>query len=36
VTYQFTADLAARSMVQYNHSRNDTRFVLQIYYYKGL
>jgi hypothetical protein len=36
VTYQVTADLAARSMVQYDHMRDDTRFVLQLYYYKGL
>jgi hypothetical protein len=36
LTYQITADLAARSMIQYDHMRDDTRFVLQLYYYKGL
>jgi len=36
VTYQVTADLAARSLVQYDQARKDTRFVLQVYYYKGL
>jgi len=36
VTYQITAELSARSMVQYDHDGTETRFVLQIYYYKGL
>lgn len=36
VSYQVTADLAARSMIQYDQGRKDTRFVLQLYYYKGL
>jgi hypothetical protein len=36
VTYQVTADLAARSLVQYDQARKDTRFVLQLYFYKGL
>jgi hypothetical protein len=35
-TYQLTADLAARSLIQYDRARRDARFVLQIYYYKGL
>ena len=36
VTYQVTADLSLRSMVQYDHGQKDARFVLQVYYYKGL
>jgi hypothetical protein len=32
--YQITADLAARSMIQYDHARKDARFVLQLYFYK--
>ena len=36
VTYQLTADLAARSLIQYDRAQRDARFVLQIYYYKGL
>jgi len=36
VSYQATADLAARSLIEYDHSRKDTRFVLQLYYYKGI
>jgi hypothetical protein len=32
--YQVTADLAARSMIQYGHAAKDARFVLQIYFYK--
>jgi len=35
-TYQLTADLTLRSLVQYDRERRDGRFVLQIYYYKGL
>jgi hypothetical protein len=34
VAYQVTADLAARSMIQYDHARKDARFVLQLYFYK--
>jgi hypothetical protein len=36
LTYQVTADLAARSLVQYDRASRDARFVLQLYYYKGL
>jgi hypothetical protein len=36
VSYQVTADLAARSMIEYGHARKDARFVIQLYYYKGL
>jgi hypothetical protein len=36
VTYQLTADLSFRSMVQYDHGQKDARFVFQVYYYKGL
>ncbi|MGD1010858.1 MAG: hypothetical protein ABR951_12010 [Candidatus Aminicenantales bacterium] len=36
VSFQVTADLAARSMIEYDHGRKDARFVLQLYYYKGL
>ena len=32
--YQVTADLTARSMIQYGHAAKDARFVLQIYFYK--
>jgi hypothetical protein len=35
-TYLLTADLAARSLIQYDRERRDARFVLQIYFYKGL
>jgi hypothetical protein len=33
-SYQVTADLAARSLVQYDHVARDARFVLQLYFYK--
>jgi len=36
VTYQVTADLSLRSMVQYDNGQKDARFVVQVYYYKGL
>jgi hypothetical protein len=36
LSYQITADIAARSMVLRDSARRDTRFVLQIYFYKGL
>jgi len=36
VTYQVTADLSLRSMIQYDHGQKDARFVVQVYYYKGL
>jgi len=36
LTYQITADLAARSMVQYDRDGTETRFVFQVYYYKRL
>jgi len=36
LSYQVTADIAARSMVLHDSARQDTRFVLQVYFYKGL
>ncbi len=36
VTWLLSADLSARSMVLYDSARKDTRFVVQLYYYKGL
>jgi len=36
VTYQAGADLALRAMVQRDSGPRDTRFVLQVYYYKAL
>jgi len=36
LTYLFDADLAGRFMVLYDHGRRDARFVVQLYYYKGL
>ena len=36
LTYQLNADFTARSMVQYDRARRDTRLVFQLYYYKGL
>jgi hypothetical protein len=36
LTYLLNADLAGRCMVLYDHGRDDVRFVLQFYYYKGL
>jgi hypothetical protein len=36
LTYQLNADFTTRAMVQYDRLRKDTRFVLQLYYYKGL
>jgi len=35
-SYQFTADLTARSLVQYDVGAHDVRFVLQIYFYKRI
>ncbi len=35
-TYRMTADLAARCLVQYDRGQRDARFVLQLYYYKGV
>lgn len=36
LTFQLNADLAARGMVLYDYVRRDTRFVIQLYYYKRL
>jgi hypothetical protein len=36
LTYLLNADLAGRFMVLYDHGRRDARFVVQLYYYKGL
>jgi len=36
LTYLLNADLASRFMVLYDHGRRDARFVVQLYYYKGL
>lgn len=36
ITWLLSADLSVRSMVLYDSSLKDTRFVLQLYYYKGL
>ncbi len=36
LTFLVNADLAGRFMVHYDHGRRDARFVLQLYYYKGL
>ncbi|MBM3304913.1 MAG: hypothetical protein FJY79_03060 [Candidatus Aminicenantes bacterium] len=36
LTYLLSADLAGRFMVHYDHGRRDARFVVQLYYYKGL
>jgi hypothetical protein len=36
VTWLMTPELTARSMVLYDSARRDTRFVVQLYYYKGL
>lgn len=36
LTYLMSADLAGRFMVHYDHGRRDARFVVQLYYYKGL
>jgi len=35
-SYQVTADLAARSLVQYDFAAKDARFVLQLYFYKRI
>ncbi|HVP91679.1 MAG TPA: hypothetical protein VMS75_10750 [Terriglobales bacterium] len=35
-SYEVTADLAARSLVQYDFARKDARFVLQLYFYKRI
>ncbi len=36
LSYLLNADLAGRFMVFYDHDRRDARFVVQLYYYKGL
>lgn len=36
LTYLLNADLAGRFMVLYDSARRDARFVLQLYFYKGL
>jgi hypothetical protein len=36
LTYLFDADLTGRFMVLYDLGRRDARFVVQLYYYKGL
>jgi hypothetical protein len=36
LSYLLNADLAGRFMVLYDHGRRDARFVVQLYYYKGL
>ncbi len=36
LTYLFNADLAGRFMALYDSERRGARFVLQLYYYKGL
>jgi len=35
-TYLATADWTLRAMVQYDEEMKDTRFVIQVYYYKGI
>jgi hypothetical protein len=36
LTYLFSADLAGRFMVLYDHARRDARFAVQLYFYKRL
>jgi hypothetical protein len=36
LSYQITGDIAARSMILRDSARQDTRFVLQLYFYKSL
>jgi hypothetical protein len=35
-SYRLNPDLTARAMVYYDHARHDTRYVLQLYFYKNL